>query len=153
MARIWRSLFGLSGDDAGPRTPVSLGRQKVDSAFPYHDGSLSLSGDGEGTPDLAHLPLQVVRDDGMDVDDDDPDVPGPNILLVDEVRVQSDKHRILSFGRLEEIAVVEVGPPLVLGRHDLVALGKLRAKPMGNVVVEKYPLGLTQLPDDFHSFK
>jgi hypothetical protein len=35
-------------------------------------------------------------------------------LLVDEVRVQSDKHRILSFGRLEEIAVVEVGPPLVL---------------------------------------
>jgi hypothetical protein len=87
LGRGW-PIFGLNGDDNGPRMPVSLRRQKIDSTLPDHDGSLFLGDDGEGTPDLAHVPLQVVRDDGMDADDDDDDLPRPDILLVDEVRVQ-----------------------------------------------------------------
>jgi len=87
LGRGW-PIFGLNGDDNGPRMPVSLRRQKIDSTLPDHDGSLFLGDDGEGTPDLAHVPLQVVRDGGMDVDDDDDDLPRPDVLLVDEVRVQ-----------------------------------------------------------------
>ena len=77
----WRSRHTRLGPLSGrlglrswtrARQSTSLRRRKVDSAFPYHDGSLSLSGDGKGTPDLVHLPLQVVRDDRMDVDGDDP---------------------------------------------------------------------------------
>ena len=74
----------------------------------------------------------------MDIQNNDTDGKGPDILLVGEVRVQRHQYlKIVVQSRPQKLIVFVVFPAEKLGRVHFVVFWKLRAELMRDVVVEK----------------
>lgn len=104
------------------------GRQTIDSVFPYDDNALVFGRDRKCIAYLSHVPLQVVRHNGGQVNHHDPNLIGANVLLICEVGVESDENSERLLGRCKELVVIVACPSLVMGGHHLMLPRELKAK-------------------------
>jgi len=93
--------------------------------------------DEKCTSDLRNVLFQVVWNSRMNVDHDDPEIQSVDVLLVYEVCVEGDEDSKFLLSGGKDRVIIIVRPPSVLSGHHLMALRKLDAKRMRNVVVEQ----------------
>ena len=91
----------------------------------------------KSTEDLREVLFQMLYQDGVNVDDNNANVEGVQIPLMEEVRVQGEESVELLFSRGKQVVIGEILPALILSRKGFMGIRKEVPEVVRNVVVEQ----------------